>query len=63
MPEEYHAEDFLGLAYDEGRALAEGLGWIPRRLAPDTVVTMEYRPDRLNLLVDEHDVVTGVRVG
>ena len=63
MPEDYRAEDFVGLGYDEGRALAERLGWAPRRLAPDTVVTMEYRADRLNLLVDEHDVVLGVRTG
>lgn len=34
-----------------------------RTLAPGQVVTMEFRGDRLNLLVDEANIVTGVRCG
>jgi len=36
---------------------------IARVLKPGQVVTMEYRADRLNVDVDEGNVVTGVRCG
>ena len=36
---------------------------IARVLKPGQVVTMEYRGDRLNVDVDEGNVVTGVRCG
>lgn len=36
---------------------------VARTLAPGEVVTMEFRGDRLNLMVDEANVVTGVRCG
>ena len=36
---------------------------IARVLRPGQVVTMEYRGDRLNVDVDEGNVVTGVRCG
>ena len=36
---------------------------VARTLAPGQVVTMEFRGDRLNLMVDEANVVTGVRCG
>jgi hypothetical protein len=36
---------------------------IARTLRPGQVVTMEYRGDRLNLDVDDRNVVTGVRCG
>ena len=46
---------------DEAR-IAAGAA-VARTLAPDQVVTMEFRGDRLNLMVDEANVVTGVRCG
>ena len=30
-----------------------------RWVGPDTVVTMDFRPDRLNVALDENDVITG----
>ena len=36
---------------------------VARTLAPGQVVTMEFRGDRLNLMVDDANVVTGVRCG
>lgn len=36
---------------------------IVRTLKPDQVVTMEYREGRLNVVVDDNNVVTGVRCG
>lgn len=32
-----------------------------RVIRPDTVVTMDFRADRLNIILDENDVVTDVR--
>lgn len=34
-----------------------------RRLLPDTVVTMEYQADRLNIVTDKWGTVTAVRCG
>lgn len=41
---------------------AAGAG-IARTLKPGQVVTMEYRADRLNIDVDERNVITNVRCG
>ena len=46
----------------EEARLAAGAA-VARTLAPGQVVTMEFRGDRLNLMVDEANVVTGVRCG
>ena len=32
-----------------------------RWIGPDTVVTMDFRPDRLNVTLDENDIITGAR--
>ncbi len=34
-----------------------------RVLAPDTAATMDYRPDRMNILVDSRGVINGFRCG
>lgn len=34
-----------------------------RQIGPDTIVTMDFRPDRLNLELDAAGKVTGVRCG
>lgn len=36
---------------------------IARTLTPGTMVTMEYRPDRLNVVVDDRGRVTAIRCG
>lgn len=41
---------------------AAGAGTV-RALKPDDVVTMEYRDDRLNVMVDDAGIVTAVRCG
>ncbi|MFN2259627.1 MAG: I78 family peptidase inhibitor [Parasphingopyxis sp.] len=38
---------------------ADSLRWIP----PDSAVTMDYRPDRLNIEYDRENRVTGIRCG
>lgn len=32
-----------------------------RWVGPDTVVTMDFRPDRLNVMLDENGVITGAK--
>ncbi len=34
-----------------------------RRLGPDTMTTMEFQSDRLNVVVDRRDVITEIRCG
>ncbi len=34
-----------------------------RVLGPGSVMTMDYRPDRLNILTDKDNVITGLRCG
>jgi hypothetical protein len=60
------ANAFIGQAasadvVEQARAAAGAA--VARTLAPGQVVTMEFRGDRLNLMVDEANVVTGVRCG
>lgn len=41
------------------RAGAKAMRW----LRPDTMMTMDYRTDRLNILLNDTNVVTGFRCG
>ncbi len=41
------------------RSGAKAMRW----LRPDTAMTMDYRTDRLNVLLNDADVVTGFRCG
>ena len=63
MAEEFRAHDYVGLSYAEARVLAAGRGWEPRRLSRDDVITAEFNPDRINLLVNENDAVVYASVG
>jgi hypothetical protein len=60
------ADGFVGQAATtevvEQARVAAGAA-VARTLAPGQVVTMEFRGDRLNLMVDEANVVTGMRCG
>ena len=48
--------DYVGASYEDARARAEAAGWQVRKMVPNGVYTLEFRPDRLNLLVDpDHD--------
>jgi hypothetical protein len=51
----FDAADYVGSSYQDARARAEAAGWQVRRIDPDGVYTLEYRPDRLNLRVDPAD--------
>lgn len=65
MPDEasFDLADYVGLPCEEARALAEARGWRVRRLTRDMVVTLEFRPGRMNLYVDDADVVLHVTLG
>lgn len=60
------ASGFIGQAATAGvveQARVAAGAAVARTLSPGEVVTMEFRGDRLNLMVDEANVVTGVRCG
>ncbi len=53
--------EWVGHAVDEGSVKATGRPY--RILKPDSMATMDYSPDRINVIVDDHNVVTAVRCG
>ncbi|WP_030484265.1 I78 family peptidase inhibitor [Nocardioides aequoreus] len=59
----FSRDDYLGLAAGEAEELARAQGWQVRRLRPGHMATMDFRDDRLNLLLDESDIVTDVTLG
>lgn len=63
MPDQFHSQEYVGLTYEAARALAVKMGWNPRRLTPDMVISAEYQAGRLNLLVGEDDVVIDASLG
>ncbi|MDF1855172.1 I78 family peptidase inhibitor [Pseudooceanicola sp.] len=54
-------QDIVGLKFD-ANLLPAGSGKV-RVIHPDTMVTRDYRPDRLNIILDESEIVTDVRCG
>ena len=63
MPGPVDPSRYEGLPYDDAAEVAVGDGWHVRRREPGGVYTMEYRPDRLNLDVDDAGVVVRAVVG
>ncbi len=53
--------DWVGKAVDEEAVKATGR--VYRILKPDSAATMDYNPERINVIVDDHNVVTAVRCG
>lgn len=51
----------VGKPITEPGVPAEGAG--VRHIGPNTQVTMDYRPDRLNIDIDANGVITGFRCG
>jgi hypothetical protein len=47
-------EDYEGLSTDEARDLAHGQGRPVRTLRPGEAMTLDYRPDRLNISLDDN---------
>lgn len=61
--ESFDKHDYVGLAAETAWEHAEQRGWKPRRIAPDMVVTLEFKAGRLNLFVDEDDQVVDASIG
>ncbi len=59
----FSREDYLGLVAGEAEELARAQGWTVRRLRPGQMATMDFRDDRVNLHVDESDIVTDATLG
>lgn len=59
----FSREDYLGLVAGEAEELARAQGWQVRRLRPGQLATMDFRDDRLTLVVDDSDLVTDVSLG
>lgn len=55
--------EYVGLAGPEAEALASARGWRTRLLPPGAMMTMDYRPDRLNLYLDDAGTVTRAHPG
>jgi stress response protein SCP2 len=53
----------VGLPVEEASRLAGEAGWQVRAHAPDAVLTMDFRPERLNLAHDASGRVVSARVG
>lgn len=56
-------EALRGLPVDEAAARVRAAGLTPRQLAPDAVVTLEFRPDRVDLHCGPDGAVAVVRAG
>ena len=53
--------DWVGNEVDEEAVKATGQPY--RILKPDSIVTMDHSPDRINVMVDENNIVLEVRCG
>lgn len=62
MPE-LDRDALLGLPRGEAEQVARDLGWQVRTLRPGDLATMDFRDDRLNLVVDADGVVTDLNLG
>ena len=54
---------YKGLGLEDAQALAAKQGRTVRVLAPDTIMTMDWRPDRLNLHVDDERRLLRISAG
>jgi len=66
-PTEESAGDVLvGLTEDDATTAAEGHGWafrVARRDGEDLPLTMDFRPDRVNVEVTDGEVTAVVSIG
>lgn len=58
---ECHYNDWVGKAVDEDAVKATGRPY--RVLKPNAMATMDFNPERINVIVDDNDIVTVVRCG
>ena len=54
---------YRGLAWPQAEARARAEGRPVRVLRPGSVVTLDFRPDRLNIHLDEHDELRDLTAG
>ncbi|MGX7681956.1 I78 family peptidase inhibitor [Jatrophihabitans sp. DSM 45814] len=55
---ELDLESLVGLPVTEARARVEGAGGVLRAAAPNSALTMDYRPDRVTLIVEDENVIS-----
>lgn len=58
-----HAAEIEGLSAQEAEQRVRAAGLSPRTVVPESVVTLEFRSDRITLHTDAGGVVTAVRPG
>ncbi|WP_375405135.1 hypothetical protein [uncultured Amnibacterium sp.] len=58
-----HSAALVGLPSAAAEQEVADAGLRSRIAGPDTMLTLEFRPDRITLTTDESDVVTAVRPG
>ena len=58
-----HGSDLEGLPAQDAEQRVRAAGLSPRTVVPESVVTLEFRPDRITLHTDAHGRVTAVRPG
>lgn len=58
---ECNYNDWVGKPVDEEAVKAVGRPY--RILGPNAMATMDFSPQRINVMVDEHNIVTAVRCG
>ena len=58
-----HGDEVEGLSAQEAEVRVRAAGLHPRTVVPETVVTLEFRADRITLHTDSDGVVTAVRPG
>jgi hypothetical protein len=65
QPDPAVLDDLAGLAVEDATMRAVAAGWRVRSLRPGDMMTLDYRPDRVNLFLDEDgaDTVARTSVG
>lgn len=62
-PDPAAIEDLIGLDVDTAAARANGGGWSVRAYERAAMLTADYRPNRVNLLVDDDNKVARAGIG
>lgn len=62
-PGELDPDDFVGLPGERAGELATERGWLARVLPPGAMMTMDFREDRINLLLDDTGTVVRAYAG
>lgn len=53
----------IGLPVDRARAIVEDAGGVLRAVAPGTAITLEYRADRVTVVVVDDEVIESSGLG